>query len=246
MDDRELTAGLQELISEVDDILEIHRSDAAHDIFDDKAKHFVRRHIGDRDAVRLHNILVGPTLVYASGSELSQARKQTLYNAQKLLKVLVARVERGDHRIASPATQTDVATQPPRVFIAHSGEPSSLTRLVRFMEALEVKPIIAEWLPFKCRQVPDHARHAMDGCAAAIVFATAADGVGERGQPGRGVLTETGILQERFDDKVIYLLEEGASFGAMADGFAHESFTQDNLEGAFLRIVLELKAHAII
>lgn len=67
-----------------------------------------------------------------------------------------------------------------------------------------------------------------------------------RHQPGRGALIETGILQERFGERVIYLVENGSEFGPMAENFARESFTQDNLERAFHRIVVELKACGLI
>ena len=86
----------------------------------------------------------------------------------------------------------------------------------------------------------------MEGSEAAIVFATQADVVGDRAQPGRGALIETGILQERFGEGVVYLVEGGSELGPMADNFARESFTQDCLERAFHRIVVELKAHGLI
>ena len=133
-----------------------------------------------------------------------------------------------------------------RVFISHSGESAAFHRLLRFLWSLGVEPVVAEWLPFSGRLVPEHVRATMDSCECAIVLATGSDEVGERKQPGRGVLIETGILQERFGERVIYLVEEGAQLGPMADGFARESFTQDNLERAFERIVVELKAHDLI
>lgn len=133
-----------------------------------------------------------------------------------------------------------------RVFISHSGESTAFHRLLRFLWSLGVEPVVAEWLPFSGRLVPEHVRATMDSCECALVLATGSDEVGERKQPGRGVLIETGILQERFGERVIYLVEEGAQLGPMADGFARESFTQDNLERAFERIVVELKAHSLI
>ncbi len=86
----------------------------------------------------------------------------------------------------------------------------------------------------------------MSSCVGAIVFATATDQVGGRKQPGRGVLIEVGILQERFNERVIYLVERGCELGPMANNFACEFFTQDNLEQAFQRLVVELKSHGLI
>ncbi len=145
---------------------------------------------------------------------------------------------------------TDVKKQTPRpkakIFISHSGETPAFYRLDRFLRDLGVEPVVAEWLPFKGRTVPDHVKGAMEGCVVAVVFATKADQVGGRSQPGRGALIETGILQARFEERVVYLVEEGAEFGPMADNFARESFTQDCLERAFHRIVVELKSHGLI
>ncbi len=134
----------------------------------------------------------------------------------------------------------------PRIFISHSGEGSAFYRLVLFLWELAVEPVVAEWRPFQGQPVPQHVRSAMDSCVAAIVFATAADQVEGRKQPGRGALIETGILQERFGKRVIYLVEKGVELGPMADNFACEFFTQDNLEAAQRRVVIELRALGLI
>lgn len=134
----------------------------------------------------------------------------------------------------------------PRIFISHSGEGPAFYRLVLFLWELAVEPVVAEWRPFQGQPVPQHVRSAMDSCVAAIVFATAADQVGGRKQPGRGALIETGILQERFGKRVIYLVEKEVELGPMADNFACEFFTQDNLEAAQRRVVIELRALGLI
>ncbi len=134
----------------------------------------------------------------------------------------------------------------PRIFISHSGENLAFYRLVSFMWELGVEPVVAEWKPFKGQPVPEHVRSAMESCVAAIVFATAADQVGDRKQPGRGVLIETGMLQERFSERVIYLIENETELGPMADNFACEFFTQDNLEAAYRRVIIELRAFGLV
>ena len=142
-------------------------------------------------------------------------------------------------------TTDDGASVRPRVFVSHSGESIALHRLLQFLRDLGIEPVVAEWVPFKGQLVPEHVRQTMDSCVSAIVFATADPAV-ERAQPGRGVLIETGILQERFSERVVYLVEEGTKFGPMADNFACEPFTEDNLERAFSRVVIELKALGLI
>ena len=134
----------------------------------------------------------------------------------------------------------------PRVFISHSGESLALHRLLRFLRDLEIEPVVAEWVPFRGKPVPKHVTDTMASCVSAIVFATATDEVRGRRQPGRGVLIETGILQERFGERVVYLIEEETEFGPMADNFACEFFTQDNLEKALHRLVIEFRALGLI
>lgn len=184
-----------------------------------------------------------------SYSRLDADRFNCLGTVQNRLQVLKARIERGEYvepskSVPPPSTQTDAVR--PRVFISHSGENEAFYRLTLFLNELGVQPIIAEWLPFGGRSVPDQVGEAIASCAAAIVFATRADQVGDRSQPGRGALIETGILRQRFGERVIYLVEEGAEFGPMADNFARESFTQENLERVFHRLVVELKAYGLV
>ena len=85
-------------------------------------------------------------------------------------------------------------------------------------------------------------RNVYGRCDAAMIFAEATRVDGGQRRPGAGVLVETGLLQGHFPEKVIYLREDGAGFGAMADSYVATSFTQDNLEEAFYRIVVEFKA----
>jgi hypothetical protein len=211
-------------------------------LWEDEVYRYLQRNVDHQAATDFHDKM-HPGVFFVPSDESDYARD--LRNAVVHLQVVKARVDRGEYDPA-PKIQLIPVNTPASIFIAHSGEPNALHRLTRFLEALGVKPVIAEWLPFQGRQVPDQARSAMDRCQAAIVFATVSDVVGDRGQPGRGALIEAGILQERFGSKVVYLVEEGAELGPMADNFARESFTQDCLERAFHRIVVELKAQGII
>jgi len=242
----EVVGQLQELIDYSDILATLRHEDSEWALWIDEANSYVRRTLGAAAGKELAKITGIRALTFGDAQPIYL---DLLREAVTMLRVFKARIERGeyDSELAGEASRAVVAGRSrPSVFIAHSGEPPVLFRLTRFLEALEVKPIIAEWLPFKGRQVPDQARAAMDGCEAAIVFATAADAVAERKQPGRGALTETGILQERFGDKIIYLVEEGVELGPMLDSFAHESFTQECLESAFYRVVVELKEYGII
>lgn len=227
-------------------------------LIEDELDKFLRTNLGDDAAWAVHNAL-NPGRIrvrmqdYPIGDNVDPEWKAERVEAvQTQLHMLVRDLKSG-YLVPKEETPTRTSVGPrqpvkphPRLFISHSGETEAFYRLNRFLKDLGMDPVVAEWLPFRGRQVPHHVRNTMENCQAAIVFATRADQVGERSQPGRGALIETGILQERFGEKVVYLVEEAAEFGPMADNFACESFTQDCLERAFHRIVVELKAHGLI
>jgi len=243
---QDVVGRLDGLIVGADALRAVSRKHMTWDLWIDEVESFLRRTLGG-DVEKEFRKALTPGAVLTFGDP-QPIYLEALQQGVNKLAVIRKRVIRGDYDAQLEGTLKGVEREGavPSIFIAHSGEPPALFRLTRFLEALRVKPVIAEWLPFKGRQVPDQARSAMDGCVAAIVFATAADAVAERKQPGRGALTETGILQERFGQKIIYLVEEGVELGPMLDSFAREFFTQDCLERAFSRVVVELKGHAII
>jgi hypothetical protein len=244
----ETAAKLEDLINRAVDLPCIRHDGEEWAIWKDEVKHYLCHTLGNSAEDEFSNAM-RVTVLPAYGGDYQPYYVKALDRAVTCLKVIKARVERGyyDAALSGKEAAAPLQSSPrPSIFIAHSGEPPALLRLTRFLEALGVQPVIAEWLPFRGRTVPEHVRSVMNGCQAAIVFATASDQVGQRFQPGRGALIETGILQEHFADRVIYLVEEGAEFGPMADNFACESFTQDCLERAFHRIVLELRAHGIV
>jgi len=250
---KRLIKKLSEFVKRSEELQSVPYDQAVQEIFDDEVKGFVHLNFGAGERKVIAVRLTMPARVIGYGTNVAAVKQRDridcLSEISNRLLTLQARVERGDHSLPEPdapaprkpATVAD-STQ---MFISHSGETPAFYRLERFVRDLGITPIVAEWIPFKGRAVPENARAAMDVCQAAIVFATSADQVGKRAQPGRGALIETGILQERFGQRVIYLVEEGVEFGPMADNFACESFTQDCLERAFHRIIIELRAHGL-
>ncbi len=123
--------------------------------------------------------------------------------------------------------------QPLKVFLSHSGESHPFLRLEQFLRlGLGVETVVVEWLPFNGGTVPKNVREKLASCSCAVVFYEGT---------GKGQLIELGLLQDFFQNKIIYLTREGAAFGPMADAFARESFTDDNLEKVFRRTVTELR-----
>ena len=130
----------------------------------------------------------------------------------------------------------------PSVFIAHGGKPTALTKLEEFLQAIGCEPIVAEKQPSEGRSANEHVEWCLDQADCAIVLGTAENL--EQGKPFSrpNVFIELGRFQERFPDKIIYLLEEGAQFPSNVSEKIWGRFTQENMEEAFLKVVRELTA----
>ncbi|HUF54031.1 MAG TPA: TIR domain-containing protein [Dehalococcoidia bacterium] len=133
------------------------------------------------------------------------------------------------------------------VFIAHGGETEALNKLADFLsDDLGVKPLIVERLPSEGRSVNENVEFYLALANAAIVLATCDDLVDGKYQPRANVHIELGRFQERFGDKVIYLLEEGAAYPSNVSEKVWERFTQDNMEKAFRKVVRELRSFGLL
>lgn len=136
----------------------------------------------------------------------------------------------------------------PKVFIAHGGKTKALSKLQTFVAALGIVPLVAEEEPSEDRSVNEQVEWCLDNADCAIILGTADDEELKDGKlyPRRNVYIEIGRVQERFAGKVIYLLEEGASFPSNITEKVYRRFTQDNMEEAFLKAAKELRAFGII
>jgi predicted nucleotide-binding protein len=78
-----------------------------------------------------------------------------------------------------------------------------------------------------------------------IALATKDDEVDGHYQPRLNVIHEIGLAQEKLR-RIIYLKEEGCQFPSNVAPKIWESFTQDNMENAFAKVVKELRAFGVI
>jgi hypothetical protein len=53
-------------------------------------------------------------------------------------------------------------------------------------------------------------------------------------------------LQEKFPDRIMYLVEEGALFPPDISGILCTRFTEDNMENAFISVAMEFGAYGIL
>lgn len=133
-----------------------------------------------------------------------------------------------------------------KVFIAHGKKRESLMKLKEFLEALGVDPVIAKMKASKGKGLDIHVDKLIEESDCAIILATGEDKVGDILQPRGNVIHEIGVAQEKLKDKVIYLLEKGCVFPSNIHPRVWESFTEDSMDAAFVKVIRELKAFGFI
>jgi len=136
----------------------------------------------------------------------------------------------------------------PKAFVAHGGESEALRKLRELLSGLNITPLVAEDAASQGRSINEQVEWCLSNSACAIILGTADDRELKDGRlyPRRNVYIEIGRVQERFPDKTIYLLEEGASFPSNISGKVYERFTQKNMEKAFIKVAKELSAFGIL
>jgi predicted nucleotide-binding protein len=136
----------------------------------------------------------------------------------------------------------------PRAFMAHGGDSEALKKIIGFLRALGVEPLVVEDQASEDRSANENVEHYLSQADCAIVLATKGDIDGKTGSflPRGNVLVEAGRFQERFAGRIVYLLEEGATLPSNIREKVWENFTQNNMERAFIKIAKELRAFGII
>lgn len=133
-----------------------------------------------------------------------------------------------------------------KVFISHGKESPALDRVERYVRALGLDPVIVRRTPSEGMAVDDLVEKRLGECRCAIILATKDDEFDGKWHPRQNVIHEIGLAQEKLDNKVIYLKEEGADFPSNVSPKVWENFTQDDLAPAFEKIAKELRAFGLI
>jgi predicted nucleotide-binding protein len=173
---------------------------------------------------------------------LAQYRQRQIPNAKGTLEAILSEEETfGFYTERKPTTL-------PTIFIAHGGKTTFLTKLQNFFKALGVIPLIAEDEPSEGRSVDQQVEWCLNNADCALILGTADDKDLKDGKlyPRRNVHIEIGRIQERFPNRVIYLIQAGASFPSNINEKVYERFTQSSMEMAFQKIVKELRAFGVI
>lgn len=171
-------------------------------------------------------------------------RKRQIAHGKATLEAILS----GEETLGTVEMREATTSSRPKAFIAHGGETKALEKLKSFLDGLGIEPLIAEQQASEGRSVDEQVEWCLDNADCAIILGTADDKELKDGKlyPRRNVHIEIGRVQERFPGRVVYLLEEGASFPSNISEKVYERFTQENVEKAYLKIAKELKAFGII
>jgi len=164
--------------------------------------------------------------------------QERLTNQRVGLKSILAR-----YQLVPPVSgsNTDAVPRSARAFISHGGERPSLTLIQDFLRALGVEPIVVEKRASEGREVHENVDSYRKQADFALILLTKDfQDKGGVWRPSGSVEVELGELRQQFGSRVIYLKEEGVKLPAMASTPVHETFTEDNMAPAFMKIVTEL------
>lgn len=173
--------------------------------------------------------------------QLSRYRYQIMVRAAAHIDAILSAIKQYG------VSKTEETTQP-KAFIAHGGKTEALSKLQSFLGALGIVPLIAEEEPSEARSVDEQVEWCLANADCVIILGTADDQNLKDGKlyPRPSVCIEIGRVQERFPRRVIYLLEQGASFPSNITEKVYERFTQENMENAFSKVAKELRAFGIM
>ena len=147
-----------------------------------------------------------------------------------------------------PYVPNNPETSKPKAFIAHGPKNNALNKLKEFLRALGVTPLVIEDEPSEGRSIDQQIDYYLGEADVAVIFGTADDTELKDGKlyPRRNVCIEIGRFQERFPNRIVYLLEEGASLPTNVNDNVYARFSNENMEAAFQKIALELNAFGLL
>lgn len=135
-------------------------------------------------------------------------------------------------------------TEPPKAFIAHTGETKALEKLKNFLDAIGIQYLVAEFEPSNGRSVEGQVTQTYGEADFAIILATKAGVIDKKTGAqymGVNVADELGRTRVVFKNKIILLLEQGVDPHTNIGEIVHERFTPQSMDKAFVKIAKELK-----
>lgn len=137
----------------------------------------------------------------------------------------------------------------PKAFIAHGGKSKALEKLCDFLEAVRIKPILAEFEPSEGRGTEQQVDQCMGDADCAIILATYGHitdiKTGDK-HPRLNVMDELGRCRKVFPNRTILLLEKDVELPSNVSGIDHDRFTKQSMDKAFIKVVRELTKYGLI
>lgn len=131
-----------------------------------------------------------------------------------------------------------------KAFIAHEGMTGSLGKIRDFLSTLGIRYLIAEMEASDGRSVEKQVDWTEEQADFAIILATEGKVIDRStGEPymGMNVADEFGRARKIFKNRIIMLLQEGVTPHTNVKEIVYETFTTQNMEKAFTKIIKELK-----
>jgi hypothetical protein len=232
---------LKQALTQVPHLKKLRHGNQDFKLWRDKARDIIQVAFPD-DFTRFSSWRSTPYV--GSDDEFQEAYIGQLTNYETALKSIIQKYELLGIEI-KPAAEVEL---PPKAFIAHGGKSEARDKLCRFLNAIGVTPLIIEEEPKEGRSVNEQVEYYSEQADCATILGTADDKELKDGKlyPRRNVYIEIGRFQEKFPKRIIYLLEEGASFPSDISEKLYTPFTKDSMDEAFITIVRELKKFGIL
>lgn len=134
------------------------------------------------------------------------------------------------------------------VLISHGGRSEARDKLERFIRALGSNPFIVEEQPGASKHPDKKVDEALGKCDFAVILATKdrASQQDNKVYPRLNIIDEIARVREALNDRFIILLEKGLELPSNQTNVTWTSFTQGNMDEAFIQLVTELKGHGIL
>jgi len=243
---------LEQYKQEIESLRELKYDNGAFQLWRDKVIIVIQAAFGkDSDEYKKLNPRHFYTLVMQTDTEQQKNYMEILGRHELGIEFILQKYEIlgvPDSTKVTPDIKGIVITEneQPKVFIAHGGVPSVISKLKEYLLALGIQPIVVEEQPNAGMAVDDKVEFYLNEADCAIILATADDDINGKFYPRQNVAHEIGLAQKTMSNKIIYLLAECAEFPTNISPKVWERFNPENMEGAFMRVAKELKSFGIV